>query len=171
VREFAKNELRPLARESDESGKLPNELLARAHELGLVANALPEEFGGGGARSAVTGALIAEELAWGDLSLALGILCRACSATRSPSQDTRAARGALPADLERGRVQHAGPGRAASPDAYRPAHSARRTAGWLLEGAKCLVPWPTACARCWCWRARASHWQGFWCRATPRVCA
>ena len=33
----------------------------------------PERFGGGGERSAVTGALVAEELACGDLSIALGI--------------------------------------------------------------------------------------------------
>ena len=74
VREFAKSEVRPRAREADESAKPPPELLVRAHELGLVANGLPEAFGGGGARSAVTGALIAEELAYGDLALALAIL-------------------------------------------------------------------------------------------------
>ena len=74
VREFARAELRPRARESVESAKVPSELLSRAHELGLVANGLPEQFGGGGARSAVTGALVAEELAWGDLSLALAVL-------------------------------------------------------------------------------------------------
>ena len=46
----------------------------QSHELGLVANALPEAQGGGGERSAITSALIAEELAWGDLSIALAIL-------------------------------------------------------------------------------------------------
>ena len=58
----------------DESGQLPEKVLAGAHELGLVTAGLPEAFGGGGERSAVTGALIAEELAWGDLSIALAIL-------------------------------------------------------------------------------------------------
>ena len=71
---FAESEIRPNARECDESGKLPYEVIARAHELGLVANSLPEEFGGGGERSAVTGCLIGEELAWGDLAIALAIL-------------------------------------------------------------------------------------------------
>ena len=74
VREFAAQELRPRAREADEARKLPAELLERAHTLGLVANALPEAHGGGGARSALTGVLIAEQLAWGDLALALAIL-------------------------------------------------------------------------------------------------
>ena len=80
VREFAAKELRPLARKCEEARALPSELLARAHELGLVASALPEAFGGGGARSAVTGVLIAEELAWGDLALALATLSPALGA-------------------------------------------------------------------------------------------
>ena len=48
VRQFAENEIRPRARECEEAGKLPGELLAEAHELGLVAHGLPERFGGGG---------------------------------------------------------------------------------------------------------------------------
>jgi alkylation response protein AidB-like acyl-CoA dehydrogenase len=74
LREFAAEQLRPRAREADEAGKLPAELLERAHELGLVSSALPEAYGGTGSRSARTGALVAEELGWGDLALALAIL-------------------------------------------------------------------------------------------------
>ena len=80
VRDFAANEIRPKARECDESKQLPEKVLAQAHELGLVANALPESAGGGGERSAVTGVLVAEELAVGDLSIALGILSPGLSA-------------------------------------------------------------------------------------------
>jgi alkylation response protein AidB-like acyl-CoA dehydrogenase len=74
VQQFAANEVRARARDCDEAEKLPDEALTAAHELGLVANALDEAHGGGGERSALTGALIAEELAWGDLSIALAIL-------------------------------------------------------------------------------------------------
>src|SRR3990172_3376266 len=74
VRQFAAQELRPLSRKCDEAGELDVSVFAKAHELGLVANALPAAHGGGGERSAVTAALVAEELAWGDLSLALAIL-------------------------------------------------------------------------------------------------
>ena len=74
VHQFAENEIRPVCREADESGSPPSSVVEAAHELGLVANALPEAHGGGGARSAVTGVLIAEELAWGDLAIALAIL-------------------------------------------------------------------------------------------------
>ena len=145
VREFAASELRPLAREADESAKTPSELLARAHELGLVAHHLPEEFGGGGARSAVTGALVAEELAFGDLALALAVL--APSLLALPVADFGSA--AQKAALLPGLIASAscvGTLALVEPrfdsDAYRPRTSARREGGdWVLDGAKCLVPW------------------------------
>jgi alkylation response protein AidB-like acyl-CoA dehydrogenase len=74
VRKFAQSEVRPRARDCDEAAKLPGELLHEAHALGLSASAIEEQYGGGGMRSAVTGALVAEELAWGDLAIALAIL-------------------------------------------------------------------------------------------------
>ena len=74
VQQFAAKEIRPRARECDEAEALPADVLTSAHALGLVANALDADYGGGGEASALTGALIAEELAWGDLSIALAIL-------------------------------------------------------------------------------------------------
>ena len=62
-------------RECDESCEIPASLINTAWNLGIVAMSIPEEYGGaGGEHSAVTGALIAEELAWGDLSMAMHIL-------------------------------------------------------------------------------------------------
>ena len=46
VRQFAENEIRPHARPSDESGSIPKQILAGAHELGLVTNSLPEACNG-----------------------------------------------------------------------------------------------------------------------------
>ncbi len=74
VRQFAEKEIRPHSRDADEEGKPPSSVLEAAHQLGLVANALPQSHGGGGERSAVTGVLVAEELGWGDLSIALAVL-------------------------------------------------------------------------------------------------
>jgi len=72
---FARDALRAKARDADETGTVPQEVVDTAWELGLIQNAIPEEYGGyGDERSAVTGALIAEELAYGDLSLALHVL-------------------------------------------------------------------------------------------------
>src|SRR3974390_2590015 len=48
VREFAENEVRPLARELDETGKFPRETFRKAAALGLTAVALPESEGGAG---------------------------------------------------------------------------------------------------------------------------
>lgn len=48
VREFAESEVRPLARENDETGHFPRELFKKAAELGLTGVALPEAEGGAG---------------------------------------------------------------------------------------------------------------------------
>jgi alkylation response protein AidB-like acyl-CoA dehydrogenase len=145
VRQFAGNEIRPHARDADEARKLPGDVLANAHELGLVANALDERFGGGGERSAVTGALVAEELAWGDLSIALAILSPSLLAL--PVQDAGT-------DDQKGRILPQFTGASFRPgslalveprfdhDPFRPATRARRDGGdYVLSGHKCFVPW------------------------------
>jgi alkylation response protein AidB-like acyl-CoA dehydrogenase len=145
VAEFARSELRPRARECDEAGKIPHEVLLRAHELGLVANGLPEAFGGGGARSALTGALVAEELACGDLALALAILAPGLLAYPIADFGSDAQRAALlPALIDA--PESVGTLALVEPrfdsDPYRPALGATREgAGFVLSGAKCLVPY------------------------------
>ena len=75
VAAFAADQMRPAARVADETGAIPPDLIAKSWELGLVAGAIPESFGGyGDMRSAVTGAIVAEELAFGDFSIALHAL-------------------------------------------------------------------------------------------------
>ncbi len=48
VREFAESEVKPLARELDETGHFPRETFKKAAELGLTAVALPDQYGGAG---------------------------------------------------------------------------------------------------------------------------
>src|ERR1700688_1822702 len=48
VREFAENEVKPLAREIDETGHFPRETFRKAAELGLTGVAIPESEGGAG---------------------------------------------------------------------------------------------------------------------------
>ncbi len=145
VRQFAANEVREKARSADEAGALPADVLAQAHELGLVANAVPEAFGGGGERSAVTGVLVAEELAWGDLSIALGILSPSLLALPLLDFGTEAQRAAW---LPRVTGPHFVPGALAAveprveSDPLQPKTTARRDGGdYVLDGEKCLVPW------------------------------
>ncbi len=75
VEAFARDEIRPAARAADEDGNVPAGLVQKIWELGLVRSLLPEELGGdGGQRSAVTGAVVGEALAYGDLSIAIHAL-------------------------------------------------------------------------------------------------
>lgn len=145
VRQFAANEIRPRAREADEAWSLPKDVLEQAHELGLVANALPEAFGGGGERSAVSAVLIAEELAWGDLSIALAILSPGLVALPVADCGSEAQRKELLARYTGGGFR---PGALAisephfGSDPFRPLTRARRDgAEYVLDGAKCQVPW------------------------------
>ena len=46
VREFAEAEVKPLAKENDETGKFPRGLFQKAAELGLTGVAIPEDEGG-----------------------------------------------------------------------------------------------------------------------------
>ena len=48
VREFAESEVKPLAKELDETGRFPRETFKKAAELGLTGIAFPEEEGGAG---------------------------------------------------------------------------------------------------------------------------
>lgn len=48
VREFAEAEVKPLARELDETGHFPRETFKKAAELGLTGVAFPDEMGGAG---------------------------------------------------------------------------------------------------------------------------
>ncbi|MDY6941414.1 MAG: acyl-CoA dehydrogenase family protein [Pseudomonadota bacterium] len=75
MQRFAESEMRPIARNSDENYELPAEFLQQAHELGITMLAVPEEFGGAGQdRSPISNVLIAEDLAKGDMGLALAVL-------------------------------------------------------------------------------------------------
>src|SRR3712207_2743910 len=70
AREFAREELRPVALAYDESEEFPAPLVRRAAEVGLTAYNLPREYGGGGVRGLRDGCEVIEELAWGDSPIA-----------------------------------------------------------------------------------------------------
>ena len=74
VNRFSTNDLRPAAHEAEESGQLPGKLINKGWELGVLQASIPETYGGFGERSAVTGVLAAEPMAWGDLAGSLAIM-------------------------------------------------------------------------------------------------
>jgi short/branched chain acyl-CoA dehydrogenase len=67
VREFADQQVRPLAAEMDEQGKFSADLIRQFFELGLMGIAIPEEYGGQGG-SFFNSILAVEELSRADAS-------------------------------------------------------------------------------------------------------
>src|ERR1700760_2420612 len=62
--DFAEKEIRPVAWEYDKDGTWPQDVIDKAHEVGLMNTHVPEEFGGPGL-TYLDGCIIEEELAWG----------------------------------------------------------------------------------------------------------
>lgn len=74
VRRYAEKDLRAAGHDADEAGEFPAGLIEKGWELGVLQASIPEAYGGFGERSAVTGVLAAEEMAWGDMAAALAVM-------------------------------------------------------------------------------------------------
>lgn len=74
INRYAANDVRKVAHEADEASESPLSVVKTGWQIGLIPSAIPAELGGFGELSAVTGALAAEELAFGDLAVAIHIL-------------------------------------------------------------------------------------------------
>lgn len=72
--EFAEKELRPIAPECDRDGKMPWDVVQKAHKLGLDTAFIPEKYGGGGMTSTLSWAVVMEELNWGCAGIATGLI-------------------------------------------------------------------------------------------------
>jgi short-chain 2-methylacyl-CoA dehydrogenase len=70
VREFAREEIAPVAEALDRDKRFPYEIVAKMAELGLMGIPFPEEYGGGGADT-LSYALAVEELARVDSSVCI----------------------------------------------------------------------------------------------------
>jgi acyl-CoA dehydrogenase len=81
VKKYAVNDLRAAAHDAEESRELPRKLVSKGWELGLLQASVPEAYGGFGERSAVTGVLAVEEMAFGDLAGTLAVMTPSLFAT------------------------------------------------------------------------------------------
>jgi short/branched chain acyl-CoA dehydrogenase len=72
VRDFAQNEVRPVAEELDRETRFPYEIVEKLGELGLMGIPYPEEYGGGGADT-LSYAIAIEELTRVDSSVAITV--------------------------------------------------------------------------------------------------
>jgi acyl-CoA dehydrogenase len=72
AREFAANEIIPVAAEYDEQAKFPEEIFHKARELGIVNMNIPDAYGGVGA-TVFEECLVAEELGYGCTGISTSI--------------------------------------------------------------------------------------------------
>ncbi len=142
---FAREVLRSHAREADERSAVPEDVVRRGWELGLVQSEIPEALGGyGDARSAVSGVLLLEELAYGDLALTMHLLAPRLLTVPLLVAGTEAQRKPwLPrfagAEFTAGTAAFVEPRWNFDPTALA-TRAERRGGDWVLSGAKCLVP-------------------------------
>ena len=145
VEEFAEEILRPAARDADDAASYPPDLIAKAAELGITAINIPEDFDGIAAhRSAVTNALVAEALAYGDMGLALPILApggvsSALTHWGSADQQATYLTGFAGDNVPQACVAIAEPHPLFDPTALKTT-AVRTPSGYRLNGVKSLVP-------------------------------
>lgn len=73
INRFNENQVKNSYREAAETGIFEQALINSGWEFGILAAAIPEQYGGFGEYSVVTGALAMEAFSYGDLALSLGI--------------------------------------------------------------------------------------------------
>jgi alkylation response protein AidB-like acyl-CoA dehydrogenase len=74
IARYANERVRKVFRDAEEDGRIPPEVVQAGWELGILPTGLPETYGGFGEYTALTGVLASEELAWGDLAVALNVM-------------------------------------------------------------------------------------------------
>ncbi len=90
AREFAEKEIRPKAAEYDEHQTHPADIVAKAHDVGLMNLHLPESLGGP-ELSAFDGILVGEELNWGCSGIGTSILANGLARRADPDRRHRGA--------------------------------------------------------------------------------
>src|SRR5579885_2440009 len=159
---FAREQIRPAGGPADEAGEIPPALVEQAWQLGLVQGPIPEALGGNGdTRLALTGSIVAEELAWGDLAIAAHVLAPRLLAFPVLAMGT---------DEQRERHLRRFAGREFVPataalmeprwdfDPMAMSTVARRDgAGFVLDGSKCLVPLAAESETLLVWAAAENH--------------
>ena len=85
MRDFAENEVRPVAEELDREKRFPYEIVAKLGELGLMGIPYPQEYGGGGADN-LSYAIAVEELARIDTRVAITMAAHTRSAPARSTQ-------------------------------------------------------------------------------------
>ena len=145
ARRFASSRMREISRKADEAGETPDGFYEASAELGFTAVPIPEAFGGfGAARSPTGNVLIAEDLAYGDMSLAIGAMAPLSFVNTVIDHGTEAQKGKLlpPFADEAFRAATIAlmePGPRFDPNALA-SRASKQGDGYVLDGAKTMVP-------------------------------
>ena len=145
VTEFSEEVMRPAAHDADAAATYPENLVAKAAELGITAINVPEDYEGIAAhRAAVTNVLVAEALAYGDMGLALPILAPAGVASAlthwgSADQQATYLKEFAGESVPQACVAIAEPQPLFDPTALKTT-AVRTPSGYRLDGTKSLVP-------------------------------
>ncbi|MEP5568985.1 MAG: acyl-CoA dehydrogenase family protein [Halioglobus sp.] len=145
MQRFAEVEIRSIARASDEAGEAPAGFYDKTAELGLALLSIPESLGGAGMeRSPLSSVLNIEELASGDLGLALGAVSPQAFVSTLIDQGSDAQKERYLPPFCEGTFVPATTALMeprAMFDPMEPLCTAEETAqGYVLNGSKCMVP-------------------------------
>jgi acyl-CoA dehydrogenase len=144
ISKYAANQVRKTAHEADEQSQLPLDVVRKGWEIGVLPASIPEAYGGLGEYSAITNVLAAEELAYGDLSVAMAVMAPGLvglpillSGTDQQKQDILPAlMDDKPAPFTAALVE---PGIAFNANTLKTT-ATRKGESFELNGAKCYVP-------------------------------
>lgn len=146
IHRYAENDVRKVAHEADETSDVPAGLVDKGWEIGILPGLIPETYGGFGeeGQTAITGVLALEELAWGDLSVALNLWTPATFALAvlaSGSEEQKEKYLPLFCDIDRPAMTTALIEPSVTFDPWRPSTTATTAGSEIkLNGSKVYVP-------------------------------
>ncbi len=74
IARYSREMVRPVHRDAEENRAIPSAVVEAGWEMGVLPSGIPEEYGGFGEYSAVTGAVATEAFAWGDLAVTMSLM-------------------------------------------------------------------------------------------------
>ena len=80
AKDFAVNEIRPVAEHHDRDSIFPRDIINKAWELGLMNTSIPEAYGGA-ELDFLSGSIIEEQLSWGCSGIATSIFTNGLAST------------------------------------------------------------------------------------------
>lgn len=145
IHRYAVQDVRKIAHEADENGEIPEPVITKGWGLGILPGLIPEEYGGyADGPGAITGVLALENMAWGDLAVALTVWTPALFAQPiliGGTQEQKKSHLPTFCDVDRPIMTAALVEPSITFDPWRPATTATRHDGkFVLDGEKAFVP-------------------------------